>query len=69
MGTRNDMRNRTRLRRTDDKRRQGKVEMIHAWMFEKGRALTSVFVDRVLGPFALTAARVRGHDYCQYMCS
>ncbi|KZV72799.1 hypothetical protein PENSPDRAFT_750617 [Peniophora sp. CONT] len=57
MGTKNDMKNRSRLRRTDDHRRRGKVEMIRAWIFEKGRSLTSVFIDRVLGPFALTAAR------------
>ncbi|VDC05387.1 unnamed protein product [Peniophora sp. CBMAI 1063] len=57
MGTHNDMRNRVRLRRTDDRRRQGKVEMVRAWIFEKGRSLTSVFIERVLGPFSLTPAR------------
>ncbi|KAI1784806.1 hypothetical protein LXA43DRAFT_1100996 [Ganoderma leucocontextum] len=56
MGTRNDTfrRNQHRVDNDDVKWR---IDLTRRWIYQDGMALTSVYVDRVLGPLSLTPTR------------
>lgn len=69
MGTKHDMGNRVRLKRSDTARQCGKIELVRSWIFEKGRVLTSVVIDCVLGPMSLTAVRVSYYPLIQTVCT
>jgi len=58
IGTKRDTRDRMKLVRIDDDRRRRNVEMVRKWIFEDGTSLTSIAVDRILGPKSLTPTRV-----------
>jgi hypothetical protein len=58
VGTVHDRRTRMQCQRQDDQRRCRKVELVRWWMYEGGKNITSVHIDRVLGPQSLTPTRV-----------
>ena len=44
----------------DDDTRRREVELVQKWLYQDGTAITSVYIDRVLGPKSLFLTRV-GH--------
>jgi hypothetical protein len=48
VASKRDMRNRVKLQRVDSEGRRYNVEQVRKLLFEKGIAITSVFVDRIL---------------------
>jgi hypothetical protein len=55
------MRNRVKLLRVDSEGRRYNVEQVRKMLFEKGIAITSVFVDRILEATSGVPTRVRVH--------
>ncbi len=62
MGTRADdyRRNKTRV---DDNDVNWHITLTRKWIFEDGMPLTSVYIDRILGPLSLTPTRVCIHAH------
>ena len=52
------MRNRVRLERMDNENRRYDIEVARKMMFEKGINISSIKVDRVLGPTSAVPTRV-----------
>ena len=59
-----DMRNRVKLERIDTEARCYDIEVVRRMLFEKGINISSVYIDRVLGPTSAVPTRVRVHNYC-----
>jgi len=53
-----DMRNRSKLARVDSEARRFEIEVARAMLFEKGINVSSVKIDRVLGPTSAVPTRV-----------
>ena len=58
------MRNRVRLERVDNEGRRYDIEVAREMLFEKGINISSVKIDRVLGPTSAVPTRV-----CIYRCT
>jgi hypothetical protein len=58
VGSKTDIRNRLKLRRVDNDARQFDVELVRKMLFEKGINITSVKLDRILGPTSTVPTRV-----------
>ena len=54
-----DMRNRVNLGRIDNDARRFDIEIVREMLFKKGINITSVKIDRVLGPTSAVPTRVR----------
>jgi hypothetical protein len=63
VGSKMDMRNRVKLERTDTEARSYDIEVARKMLFEKGINISSIKIDRVLGPTSAVPTRVRVH-YC-----
>ena len=59
IGSKTDNRDRDKLTRIDDIARQADVEKVRQLLFKRGVNLTSVKIERVLGPRSLVPTRVR----------
>ncbi|KDR80175.1 hypothetical protein GALMADRAFT_62788 [Galerina marginata CBS 339.88] len=57
LGTMRDLCNRERLMRIDNEHRQFDIEMVRKWLYVDGKNITSVHIDRVLGPKSLVPTR------------
>jgi hypothetical protein len=53
------MRNRVKLARIDNDARRFDIEVVRKMLFEKGINITSVKIDRILGPTSGVPTRVR----------
>ena len=58
VGSKRDMRNRVKLGRIDSDARRFDIEIVRRMLFEKGINITSVKIDRVLGPTSTVPTRV-----------
>ena len=59
VGSKTDMRNRVKLARIDNDARRFDIEVVRKLLFEKGINITSVKIDRILGPISAVPTRVR----------
>ena len=68
VGSKTDMRSRLKLTRLDNDARQYDIELVRKMMFEKGINITSVKIDRILGPTSSVPTRVCVFSlYCGYI--
>jgi hypothetical protein len=58
LGTKYDQRRRETHQRKDDAARRIDVELARKWLYKDGTAITSVYIDRLLGPKSLVPTRV-----------
>jgi hypothetical protein len=58
VGSKTDMNNRLKLMRVDNAARRFDIEAVRKMLFEKGINITSVKIDRVLGPISAVPTRV-----------
>jgi hypothetical protein len=58
VGSKMDMRNRVNLARIDNDARRFDIEVVRKMLFEKGINITSVKIDRILGPTSAVPTRV-----------
>ena len=58
LGTKYDQRRRETHQRKDDAARRTDVELARKWLYRDGTAITSVYIDRLLGPKSLVPTRV-----------
>lgn len=58
VGSKRDMRNRVNQARIDNDARQFDIEIVRKMLFEKGINITSVKIDRILGPTSAVPTRV-----------
>jgi hypothetical protein len=59
IGSKMDMRNRVKKVRIDSDARRFDIEAVRKMLFEKGINITSVKIDRILGPTSAVPTRVR----------
>ena len=59
VGSKMDMCNRVKLARIDSDARRFDIETVREMLFEKGINITSVKIDRILGPTSAVPTRVR----------
>jgi hypothetical protein len=60
LGSKHDQQQRVTGKRKDDNVRRKEIERVRKWIYRDGMAITSVYVDRILGPKSLFPTRV-GH--------
>jgi hypothetical protein len=58
VGSKTDMKNRLKLVRVDKATRRFDIEAVRKMLFEKGYNITSVKIDRILGPISAVPTRV-----------
>ena len=58
VGSKRDMRNRVNQARIDNDAHQFDIEIVRKMLFEKGINITSVKIDRILGPTSAVPTRV-----------
>jgi hypothetical protein len=58
LGTKYDQRRRETHQRQDDAARRNEVERARKWLYKDGTAITSVYIERLLGPKSLVPTRV-----------
>jgi hypothetical protein len=63
VGSKTDMNNRLKLVRVDNANRRFDIEVVRKMLFEKGINITSIKIDRILGPISAVPTRV---SYLQF---
>jgi hypothetical protein len=58
VGSKTDMNNRQKLERVDNAARRYDIEVARGMLFEKGINISSVKIDRILGPTSAVPTRV-----------
>lgn len=58
VGSKYDQRKRETHQRKDDTAQRKNVELAQKWLYKNGTAITSVHIDRLLGPKSLVPTRV-----------
>lgn len=58
VGSKTDMNNRLKLARVDNATRRFDIELVRKMLFEKGVNITSIKIDRILGPISAVPTRV-----------
>lgn len=58
VGSKTDMNNRLKLARVDNATRRFDIEVVRKMLFEKGVNITSIKIDRILGPISAVPTRV-----------
>jgi hypothetical protein len=66
LGTARDRKERTQKERVDDKKNQIQIKRVRKWIYEKGKSLMSVHIDRLLGHQSLIPTRVSTD--CEWLC-